>query len=318
MIAPWLILDYARPRLITFAATLGIPETELHPLLEKATTDNYKALHRTLLKGLLQTYRDYHNTDLQLKILSHIQPEYLPFVWQNRYPDSKPVYSDELHQFRVTSKELQDVYHARSFLLLLQDLENYLGGMDKTLGNLTPRMHQLVKQVNVGIDRGKGLAMVHHGCDSANPFSKPGDVCPTTGLLPFKMGADETVFITELEAIEQMISTLKGHGFYVHTNPLWQLHGNIRSSRFEWALNCFEQKDDELYHPNHDPLARKIQLTESLDIGDELESRLESCLAPYLYEPFIDGSDTAIHTPENDKPVLVKPLLQNPARDIGN
>ena len=318
MIAPWLVLDYVRPRFIKFAATLGIPESELQSLLEKTTTDNYKALHSALMKGLLQTYRPYHNTDLQVRIFTHIQPEYLPLVWQHLYPDSAPVFPKNRHQYRVISSELQAVYHARSFLLVLQDLEHYLEGMDKTLGNLTPRMHQLVKQVNTGIDRGKGLAMVHHGCDSANPFSKPGDVCPATGLLPFKMGAEETVFVTELDAIEQLISTLKGHGFYVHTNPLWKLHGNIRSSRFEWALNCFEQKNDDRYHPDKDPLAKEIQLTESPDIGEELESRLGGCLAPYLYEPFIDDSDTFLHDPVENQQRQINSLRNNPAQDIGN
>lgn len=318
MIAPWLVLDYVRPRLIKFADTLGITESELHPLLQKATSDNYKVLHSTLLKGLLQTYRPDHGTDFQVRVLSHVQPEYLPETWQHRYPDTEPVFPKKPHQYRRTSRELQAVYHARSFLLVLQDLEHYLAKMDKTVGNLTPRMHQLVKQVNIGIDRGQGLAMVHHGCDSANPFSKPGDVCPTTGLLPFKMGAEETVFVTELDAIEQLISTLKGHGFYVHINPLWQLHGNIRSSRFEWALNCFEQKNDDQYHPNQDPLAKEIQLTERLDIGEELETKLGGCLAPYLYEPFVDESDTFLHHPVGDQQMQINSLKDNPAQDIGN
>ena len=317
-IAPWLVLNYVRPKLLSFAASLGIAGQELLPMLEKTTVDNYKGVRSKLLQGLLQTYRPYHNTPLQRDTLMHIQPEYLPMVWQHRYPDSGPVYPQKPRQYRITSQELQAVYHARSFLLLLQDLDSYLAGMDKILGNLSPRMHQLVKQMNIGIDRGKGLAMVHHGCDSANPFSKPGDVCPATGLLPFQMGAEETTLITEPDAIEQMISTLKGHGFYVHTNPMWQFHGRVRSSRFEWALNCFEQKNDELYHPETDPLAKEIQLTRWPEIDPDLESKLGSCLMPYLYEPFIDGSETFLHHPVDDRPVQVRPLDHNPARDIGN
>ena len=318
MIAPGLVLDYVRPRLTRFAATLGISEQDLLPLLDKATYDHYQVLRSMLLKGLLHTYRPYHDTAWQLDVLMHIQPEYLPLVWQYNYPDTETTYPNKLHQYRIESAELQAVYRARSFMFLLEDLHYYLAGMDKTLGNLTPRMHQLVKQVNVGIDRGEGLAMVHHGCDSANPFSKPGDVCPATGLLPFQMGAEETTFVTELDAIEQMISTLKGHGFFVHTNPFWKLHGKIRSSRFEWALNCFEEKNDDLYHPEKDPLVKEIQLTEWPELEQELEQKLGGCLAPYLYEPFIDDSDTFRHHPKEGKPVFIQPLDHNPADGIGN
>ena len=68
-----------------------------------------------------------------------------------------------------------------------------------------------------------------------------------------------------------------------------------------------------------DPIAAEIPLPEDWgSINNNLADTLASCLAPYLYEPFIDGSDRFLNHPVDGTDPFIAPPNYDPTRDIGN
>ena len=228
LISPQVVLNRLRPQIIALGRTLDLDARHLQSLLKEASASHYQDLHQLLVTGLIQFY---HPGSGALEQLLETPVDQLSSHWQQLFPASAPVYDapsetiDDtskliggIKPYRHTSDELIAVHKSRSFLMLLNDLHKYTQKMNPILGNLTPRMQKTVKQLNRVLDRGPGLQMFHHGCDAANPFSKPGDVCPATGVLPFVVSSySDTVMVTELDKMQELIVALKSHGLHVKT-----------------------------------------------------------------------------------------------------
>ena len=252
--------------------------------------------HR-LVDGLIQ---HHHPEFTELDYFLQAGIEQLPELWQEIFPESGPVINNSFQTvragnqvlkvipYRKLPEELLQAYKVRSFLRLLRDLEHYLKGMSTELGNLTPRIRQTVRQLNLALDRGKGLDMFHHGFDSDNPFSKPGDVCPATGVTPFTMGGYmDTMMVTKAEEMLRLVYTLKSHGFYVQTNPLWgeQAQVSMISRRFIWVSQCLRGIADLEADP---VLTTPIRLPDDWPEPDKaFLKRVGKCLSPDLYDNYL-------------------------------
>lgn len=271
LVSDQLVLDYLRPRIMGLARRLETASQEqLQVLLSKASRSNYLAVKQLLVSALVQFYHpDSSNSEQVITELSGASPEELPKLWRNHFPVSGLPESKALYQ-KTASGEALAVHHCKSYLIILQDLHLYLAGMDRELGNLTPRMLQLIQQINHRLDRGEGRDMVCHGSDSANPFSKLESICPVTVMLPFAMSSHtRTGLLTQQQPVTDLIRILKSHGFHIHINPLWKLDRSVRSSRFEWALRCLKIHFGEQvittshhFYSESDPVQPEIQLPE--------------------------------------------------------
>ncbi len=323
MISQRAILERLSTEIIRFTRrSFGLQSSRIIPLLEDLSEKNHYELFCILIRNLLSKHRpDLANSEI-IHHLTHTKQLNLHQAWIQYFIQTD---EEKLTFKKVINQERTDVCTVQSFLMLLDDLNQYETGMDKALGNLTPRMQQMLKQLNKGIDRGEGLGMFHHGCDSANPFSTASDMCPATGVLPFPISSyGQSVMVMVPEKMLQMVRTLKGYGFYVHTNPQWQQERAMRSRRFEWALECLiggaSVEDDPLRE------ALEINLSE-MNFPPEFTEKMTHCLPPYLYDYFIQNSEdytSKRNDPEPPLPIEAGKIkihvkyTVNPANDIAN
>ena len=93
-------------------------------------------------------------------------------AWQpDNQPNIKLELPPHLHLYKLTTDE--KYYNQQS---------------DKDLGNVSNRLENMIPQFNKELNRAKGLEVVHHGADTANPFTDPKANYPATFFLPEKWG----------------------------------------------------------------------------------------------------------------------------------
>ena len=88
----------------------------------------------------------------------------------------------------------------------------------------------------------------------------------------------------------------------------------MRSRRFNWALNCLKG----IGSLDNDP-EKNLPIVLPADwqsASQSMQEKVSSCLAPYLYAPFVENAQLpGMESPwSGDKPLLPS----NPADDIGN
>ena len=318
MVNPAEILERLRPQIIRFLEQdLAGADEQLTTALAAVSHDNAQLFRSTILQQLLTLY---HPESGLLGTLVISDNEILVDLWVTEFSSALETVPTEFYQRKST--ELFHVERVRSYLILVEGLPDYLQGMDPLLGNISPRMQQVIKMTNQAIHRGAGLGMVHHGCDTGNPFSSIGDLCPATGLMPFSMSSYNTeVLITKPEGIDHMVTTLKSHGYHVPLNPNWHLNRRLRSSRFEWASSIINHWLSEEPVPagliDSDPVRYEITIEYDDCLNDpDLQSCFQRVLPRYLYEPFVQSS-TSIRPSEVNGQIEAE-LDSNPASDIAN
>ncbi|MGI9273684.1 MAG: anthrax toxin-like adenylyl cyclase domain-containing protein [Endozoicomonas sp.] len=318
LVNPQGILDRLGPQITRFVENnLAGEDKQLSTALESVSTENARNFRSAILRLLLNRYHPKSGLLTTLVITPNKQ---LVELWVTKFPSAlKQVPTGS---YARKSTELAHLERVRSYLILVEGLPDYLKGMDPLLGNISPRMQQVIKMTNQAIDRGEGLGMVHHGCDSGNPYSGINDLCPITGLMPFPMGSyNKAVMISEPEGIRHLVKTLKSHGFHVPLNPNWQLDRDLRSSRFDWALKLMEIRFRGEAIPNGmmdaDPVRYEIIIDPDPCLNDQdFQSCFKRVLPRYLYEYFIQES-SAIRPSEVNGLIKVE-LNSNPASNIAN
>lgn len=111
---------------------------------------------------------------------------------------------------------------------------------DHELGNVTPRIKQMIEQINDKLV-GNGERVVHHSTDTANPVTEVAANYPATFFLPTKLGQfDEVCIIHDSKELAQLIKTAKDSGYQVPINPLWENEvTSIRRTGFNQARDRF-------------------------------------------------------------------------------
>ncbi|CAM3784488.1 anthrax toxin-like adenylyl cyclase domain-containing protein [Vibrio aquimaris] len=101
---------------------------------------------------------------------------------------------------------------------------------DKDMGNISPRVRDLVGSLNEVLGRGENLEMFHHSDDAGNPVSDMLDNFPATFYLPHPIDSmidgnryqyKEVTVISGSEEYKDFVRCIKDNGYHFTSNPKW-------------------------------------------------------------------------------------------------
>lgn len=112
------------------------------------------------------------------------------------------------------------------------------------LGNVSPRMTELIPHLNAALGCLPGRELVHHGIDAANPTTDPPSNYPVTLFLPHALaGLPRMLLATDSQSLRHVVLAAKDVGFHVPLNPLWEENlGAIRRTSFTDALAALQRR----------------------------------------------------------------------------
>jgi hypothetical protein len=115
----------------------------------------------------------------------------------------------------------------------------------KNLGITSTFVKNLIKDLNITTERGKGQEVFHHGEDTGNPFSEEDDNYPMTVILPSAaaQGGDVIRIVENTAELSVLLQTLKDLNYHTQMNERWdkKVSGIMRKNFIE-ALKAMEIK----------------------------------------------------------------------------
>ncbi|ASX25967.1 CyaA/EF/ExoY family adenylyl cyclase toxin [Candidatus Williamhamiltonella defendens] len=157
-----------------------------------------------------------------------------------KYLDStNPIKIKKRHPDKI--KETVNSTINKLFSKLKPDFNSFNAREDKDIGNATPRISDMIDEINMCLVGERGEKVVHHSSDTGNPVTDPAANFPATFALPKSMGRfDKICVIKDQNEFKDMVQLLKDEGYHVPLNPLWEEDvTNIRASYFSSAKKAF-------------------------------------------------------------------------------
>ncbi|WP_339540318.1 anthrax toxin-like adenylyl cyclase domain-containing protein [Pseudomonas sp. RA_5y_Pfl1_P24] len=132
------------------------------------------------------------------------------------------VFTERVNRYRHQQSGDKTVHVPKELRADYQSAAYFYRKEDPDLGNVTPRVKQMIELINQRLV-GNGERVVHHGTDSGNPVTEVAANYPATFFLPTKLGRfDEISIINDGKEMAELIKTAKDSGYHVPLNPLWE------------------------------------------------------------------------------------------------
>lgn len=90
-------------------------------------------------------------------------------------------------------------------------------------GVISPRLHQLLPELNQALGRAPGNALIHHGADTNNPFTVTSDNIPCIFFFPSNVAGWESVAVAKNElGLQTLLQETKNADFEYFSNEKWE------------------------------------------------------------------------------------------------
>ncbi|MDX7999427.1 hypothetical protein FE394_09490 [Xenorhabdus sp. Reich] len=139
------------------------------------------------------------------------------------------------------SDSLKEKLHPNTLNLCYQSIN--LKEDHPELGNVSPRIKEIIKDINKIIAKDGIKNVVHHGPDSANPNTDANANYPAILILPKDLGEFKIICaINNANELLKFIQKSKDSGYYIKSNPAWFDNiPRISSSSFLQSYNTIRK-----------------------------------------------------------------------------
>lgn len=163
--------------------------------------------------------------------------------------DKPPITMFSYNQFKQKTHSLPLSNQKTELLKLYPNADHFYAKENPEIGNASPRIKEIIGDINKKLGCHEGKEVVHHNADSSSPASDYSTNYPATIFLPKAIGEFKEINIINNDTeLAKIIQTLKDNNFYVPINPLWEEKLlPIKSRKFSETMNAwkiYEQKSE--------------------------------------------------------------------------
>lgn len=158
--------------------------------------------------------------------------------------DKVPVPDVCYQTFQTRLAHYQLSPHSESYKKLHTSEQAFYEKEDPKMGNVSPRICQLIDYLNKKLGCHEHNRLVLHNADETNPASNMQDNIGAIAFIPGQRQAGGTVrVITSIQALQDLYKELKNNGFHCKINPRWgETFKHIRRQSFDEARDALDNR----------------------------------------------------------------------------